>query len=40
LPLEGTWRGTSGEGRPDGYDHVLLNDDAPELFAPVMAMHR
>jgi len=26
--LEGTWRGKSGEDKPEGYYHVLLNDDA------------
>ena len=26
--LEGTWRGKSGDDKPEGYYHVLLNDDA------------
>ncbi len=35
--LEGTWRGKSGDDKPDGYYHVLLNDDATMTvvgFAP------
>jgi len=26
--LEGTWRGKSAEDKPEGYYHVVLNDDA------------
>jgi len=35
--LEGTWRGKSGEDKPEGYYHVLPNDDATMTvigFAP------